>query len=266
MAWWVYKCNSKERSYQVAYGDWQEFFEGNRTSAWGSTEWGHSLEKLKPGDMIIAYQTDRNELVGTCRVVRFKNDGPYKIVHLKPLERIGVKVRPLKEADPEVAAIPAFKGGRIATLYSISDQDARRILNAAGASTEVESENDTLEETFREGEKRAVAATARNSKLRAAAKKHWGLKCYCCGFDFGCFYGSVAKGLAIVHHLELFGPGNGKQREATVEDVRVVCANCHYAIHVTNPPIEVDDLKRLISKTWIPWTSKGISRKRKIFS
>lgn len=264
MAWWVYKCNSKNREYQVAYGDWDSFFDRSRVGRWGSTKWGPSLAKLTPGDMIVAYQTDRNKVVGTCRMVRFKKNGPYKIVYLEPLERIGVKVRPLKEADPRIAAIPAFQGGPIMTLYSISEDDARLLLEAAGASTEVKPEADNREATFLEGEKRAVVATARNPKLRSAAKKHWGLKCYCCGFDFEQFYGSVAKGLAIVHHLQLFAETNGKQRGATVEDVRVVCANCHYVIHVQNPPIEVEDLKQLISKAWTPWSKSGVSSRSRV--
>jgi predicted HNH restriction endonuclease len=118
------------------------------------------------------------------------------------------------------------------------------------------------ETAFLEGEKRAVKGTARNPKLREAAKRQWGLKCYCCGFDYEAFYGGVAKGLAIVHHLEPFQQANGKPRKATVKDVRVVCANCHHVIHVENPPIHVDDLKRQISESWTLWSEKGSSRKK----
>jgi predicted HNH restriction endonuclease len=87
--------------------------------------------------------------------------------------------------------------------------------------------------------------------------------CYCCGFDFGQFYGSKAKRLAIVHHLQLFGKTNGKPRRATVNDVRVVCANCHYVIHMEKSPIDVDELKRRISEEgWSRWSSEGVSRPR----
>jgi hypothetical protein len=116
------------------------------------------------------------------------------------------------------------------------------------------------EEVFLEGEKRAVNGTARNPKLRAAAKKRWGLKCCCCGFDFEQFYGILGKGLAIVHHLQVFEAANGKPRSATVEDVRVVFANCHYVIHVKKQPIHVDDLKDKLSNSWTPWTENGIAR------
>lgn len=125
--------------------------------------------------------------------------------------------------------------------------------------------NTTSDETaFLEGEKRAMNGTARNPQLREAAKKKYGIKCYCCGFDYENFYGSVAKGLAIVHHLKLFAKSTGKTRKATVKDVRVVCANCHHVIHVENPPVPVDDLKEKICESWTVWSDKGTSRKKQL--
>ena len=134
---WVYKCNSKKRSYQVSYGDWQKFFEAGRIDEWGSTEWIPALADAKEGDTIIAYQTDRNELVGVARVVEQKPRGRYQDLMLKPVETIGVKVRPLKNNDPKVAVIPALQPGPIRTPYEISEDDARRLLKKAGAKSHV---------------------------------------------------------------------------------------------------------------------------------
>ncbi len=120
----------------------------------------------------------------------------------------------------------------------------------------------TKEESFVEGEKRAVQTTVRNAKLRVAAKKRWGLHCYCCGFDFGQFYGSTAQDFAIIHHLDDFRSNTGK-RSTKVEDVRVVCANCHYVIHLSSPPLDIDKLRRKLLKTWLPWSKSGVKRKRK---
>ena len=112
-----------------------------------------------------------------------------------------------------------------------------------------------------EGEKRTVETTVRDPRLRADAKVKWGLKCYCCGFEFGRFYGENATNLAIVHHLKMF---KGKRRKATVQDVRVVCANCHQVIHVRKEPIGVDDLKKQISARWTRWSDDGIKSKAKV--
>ena len=46
MAWWVYKCNSRNREYQNAYGDWDEFFD-DPEEHWGKSEWVPELARLK---------------------------------------------------------------------------------------------------------------------------------------------------------------------------------------------------------------------------
>ncbi len=129
MAWWVYKCNSKGLPHQSAWGDWNDFFQGN-DKRWGNTQWVPALGALNKGDKIIAYQTDRNELVGIVEVSQSCAVDGY--LYLQPIEIIGVKVRPLK-TDPNIAAIPAFKPGPIKTLYEISSADAERLLKAAGS-------------------------------------------------------------------------------------------------------------------------------------
>lgn len=130
---WVYKCNSRGGPHQRAWGDWADVFEDNKPQPWGSTEWMRKSEseRVESGDIIIAYQTDRNELVGLARVVGWKRRGQFEDLILKPLITIGVKVRPLKESDPSIAAIPAFKPGPIQTIYEISDKDAGHLLKAA---------------------------------------------------------------------------------------------------------------------------------------
>ncbi len=128
MSWWVYKCNSNEQLGYPAYGDWNDFF-NDPTGTWGSTEQTPAIAKLRRGDMIIAYQTNRNELVGVVRVRRSCERDTY--LYLTPVETIRVKVRPLKKADRKIDRIPALQGGYIATVYPIAQQDALRLLDAA---------------------------------------------------------------------------------------------------------------------------------------
>lgn len=131
MAWWIYKCNNRRHPHQVSWGDWAEFFAWEATSEWGSTEWVPSLAKLSPGDMVIAYQTDRNELVGVTKVDGFHKRGKYLDLYLEPIEEIGVKVRPLKRANPSIASISALMPGPIKTVYPITASDAHTFLRAA---------------------------------------------------------------------------------------------------------------------------------------
>jgi len=131
MRWWIYKCNSRPQPYQRAYGDWREFFDAGVVDAWGSSDWIPALSRLTAGDRIIAYQTNRNELVGIATVTQSTAQDTY--VYLKPVEKIGVKVRPLKLADEKIATIPSLQPGPIQTIYDITNEDAQRLVAAARA-------------------------------------------------------------------------------------------------------------------------------------
>ncbi|MFO7906798.1 MAG: hypothetical protein R6U98_29350 [Pirellulaceae bacterium] len=130
MAWWIYKCRVPPRAEQHAYGDWNDYFR-DPTDHWGNVEWTSDLLQLSDGDMVIAYQTNRNELVGVVKVTQARDQRGF--VYFSPVERIGAKVRPLKEKDPNIAAIGALQPGWIATLYPISPGDADVLLKAARA-------------------------------------------------------------------------------------------------------------------------------------
>jgi len=136
MAWWVYKCNSRGHEYQNHFGDWNTFFEkADPEWRWGTIAYVPALARLQVGDTILAYQTDRNELVGVARVTQSSEGNGY--VYMTPERLIGVRVRPLKKADPCIAAIPALQGGPIQTIYAISPQDAELLIQAAGGGTAV---------------------------------------------------------------------------------------------------------------------------------
>jgi hypothetical protein len=261
MTCWVYKCNSQNRENQRAFGDWREFFEENEPDQhWGNSEWVPDLAQLEQGALVIAYQTDRNEIVGLAKVRQStRRDG---CLHLRPVSKIGVKVHPLK-VDPAIDAIKAFKPGPVRTIYTISDEEAILLLEAAGVEPGLLPPVDgDPEEGFHEGGKRSAAQSIRSDRLREEAKRKYGLKCYCCGFKFEDFYGEIARDRAIVHHLETFSGVNGTERVSTVEDVKVVCANCHYVIHFGKEPMDVDKLKSLIETTWNRWTEQGVARKK----
>jgi len=132
LVFWIYKCNSRNHPHKVAWGDWNDFFLDDQVSAWGSTKWVPALAAARRGDTILAYQTDRNELVGLVRVVALTRKGPHYDLMLKPLRRIGVRVRPLKDADAKVSRIPALQPVPIRTLYRIDRTDAERLIRAAG--------------------------------------------------------------------------------------------------------------------------------------
>jgi hypothetical protein len=225
-SWWVYKCNAQNREYQAAYGNWEEVFRSKRPVAWGETTWVPQLSNLQPGDRVLAYQTDRNELVGVAEVVELRAKRGEKEVWLRPTQRIGVPVRPLKASHPEVAEIPAFKPGPVKTLYAISDADVAVLLRAAGAADLGTASSEEAEpmvevrltdpEHNRQVERAAVEFV--KAQLRS---ENWDIDSTeddGCGYDLGCRRGGAEL------HVEVKGTaGEGNQFVLTAKEHR--CAS-----------------------------------------
>ncbi len=98
--------------------------------------------------------------------------------------------------------------------------------------------------TFEEGQRTyaEISLTARNPRLVDAAKKSYGLECQVCRLNFEDRYGAIGKGFIEVHHLVPLS--RRKRYSATVNDVRVLCANCHRMVHRRVPPFTIDELKQ----------------------
>jgi len=235
-AFWVYKCNSKEHEYQRTYGDWAEVFATRRPRRWGTTEIVPQLREARVGDIVIAYQTDRNELVGTARVTRWQRRGRFRDLILKPMRTIGVRVRPLKAADPRVARIPALQPGPIRTLYSISRADASALLKAAGVHLRVSGDEpeDKAERAVRgagfgtpEQNKRVERAAVRHvkGKLRAQGWSVRDVSPENRGYDLFC------KRAKEQLHVEVKGAsGEGQQFPITARELRVWSTDQRFAL------------------------------------
>ena len=197
MAFWIYKCNSREHPHQVAFGDWNAVFAGGGAQEWGSTEWVPALAQAKRGDTVLAYQTNRNELVGVTRVTALRSRGRYLDLILEPVEELRVKLRPLKQSSPAIARIPALQPGPIRTLYSISPSEATALLRAAKAQYRVSPRSAVIE-----AEKVMVGggfgSAVENRKIEKAAVRFvlnnyedagWSVRdvsASCCGYDLEC--------------------------------------------------------------------------------
>jgi len=84
-------------------------------------------------------------------------------------------------------------------------------------------------------------------KKKAAVLKAKGkLECEACSFDFEAVYGGRGRGFIEAHHtkpLTTLTPGT----KTSIEDLAVLCSNCHRMIHSRKPWISVDELRDLIS-------------------
>lgn len=188
----------RETDYARATGDWSEVFANPATVEWGDTSL-KGVDAIAKGDVLLAYQTDRNELVGLVDVVALKplkNGHRYLLVRRR--EHIGTKVRPLKKQDPKINAIPALQGGEIRTAYTITDADARQLLAAARAHLWTPAptkpmskrERDAVVAAFtelpaaeRKTYERLLRVVARTAGLRAKVLQVWPARCAACGME-----------------------------------------------------------------------------------
>ncbi|MBY8909190.1 HNH endonuclease [Salinicoccus roseus] len=91
----------------------------------------------------------------------------------------------------------------------------------------------------------------RNRGLVSLAKKqfletHGKLFCETCGFDFAEHYGDVGEGYIEAHHIKPLSEMHMNEK-TRVEDLMMVCSNCHRMIHRKKPWLTGDELKNLLS-------------------
>jgi 5-methylcytosine-specific restriction enzyme A len=86
-----------------------------------------------------------------------------------------------------------------------------------------------------------------DSKLKHAIKVNGRLVCEVCGFDFVSHYGIRGKGFIECHHTKpLASVPEGHTTH--VDELALVCANCHRMIHRAKPWLSVSELKSLINR------------------
>jgi len=86
----------------------------------------------------------------------------------------------------------------------------------------------------------------RNHQARQECVRHYGDKCFVCGFDFGETYGEIANGFIHVHHRTQLSEINEEYNVNPIEDLIPLCPNCHSVIHLTKPALTIEELKNIL--------------------
>jgi hypothetical protein len=76
-------------------------------------------------------------------------------------------------------------------------------------------------------------------------EKHGKLICEACEFDFKERYGDIGEGYIEGHHTKPISE-MAENEETRVEDIALVCANCHRMLHRKRPWLSITELKNLI--------------------
>ena len=85
-----------------------------------------------------------------------------------------------------------------------------------------------------------------NRKKKQVLRKKGELLCECCGFDFAVVYGERGEGFIECHHKKPVAdlkPGT----KTRLDDLALVCANCHRIIHRKKPWLTIVELKQQLN-------------------
>jgi 5-methylcytosine-specific restriction protein A len=86
------------------------------------------------------------------------------------------------------------------------------------------------------------------AEKKKAAKAARPLACEACGFDFAASYGELGADFIEVHHKHPVHLMKAKSK-THLNDLALLCANCHRMAHRKRIPLTVDELKAAISQS-----------------
>ncbi len=161
--------------------------------------------------------------------------------------------------DDSYKGVGLTRGGHLEQIvwkeFSQDKEHLQEVAQAIRRGIEVpvppETEFGDVGEEFAEGQVlwRWHQARERSQKLisvgKERARRHGALQCEACGFDFEKAYGEIGSGFMECHHL-LPLASYGLKQTTRLDDVVLVCANCHRMLHRLRPWLTRDRLDDLL--------------------
>jgi hypothetical protein len=140
-----------------------------------------------------------------------------------------------------------------ATNFDLNKEQANRLYELYfGMEGALESTGEQDAAEFPEGRtayvlhrKRERSALLTKQAKLLAIKKIGMLSCKVCGFNFHKTYGNIGEGFIEAHHI--ISVCQLKENSVTrIEDIVLVCSNCHRMLHRRRPWLSENDLSKLI--------------------
>lgn len=116
--------------------------------------------------------------------------------------------------------------------------------------TEYRSPDEIGADLLKEGEKLQVFVNKyeRSAAARNLCIRHYGLKCVVCDLQFEERYGDIGKGCIHVHHVVPLKDLKLGYTVDPVRDLRPVCPNCHWMLHVNGEAMTIASLRAIVQK------------------
>lgn len=179
------------------------------------------------------YDTDRASVGDTAHFIEFAPDIVINCESSAPLDAREFPSTPLRDVNwstpasgitiPEAAAIELSELWQLHTAH---------ITSLGECAPELEAVEGKLR--YRVVAHRSRERALRDAKIAQsiAASPDGRLRCEVpnCGFDFAQTYGALGSGYAQVHHINPLAEAPGPT-QTRLQDLAVVCANCHAIIH-----------------------------------
>lgn len=139
---------------------------------------------------------------------------------------------------------PADVDPFLTELFSLADSRLK--------ADQLSSDTPEFRDGFPEGKvkERLHKARERNSALTKAAKeaalRDGHIFCQACGFDFEQVYGKLGRGFIEAHHTMPISDLEESGGETKLEDIALVCSNCHSMLHRRRPWLGMNELRKLL--------------------
>jgi hypothetical protein len=143
------------------------------------------------------------------------------------------------EWAPDFPEINILLGAELLCVKELFSADIKKLETLTKEAKRVIRQREVLE--GKESKKEAIFRS-RNQALILAKKANSDYRCEVCGFSFGEKYGKIGRNYIIAHHLRLIASGISKN---TLDDIALLCANCHSMVHTKNPPISINELRKV---------------------
>lgn len=143
-----------------------------------------------------------------------------------------------------------YRGNKFVWQLKKELQEALEETELTGVEQYAEELNSENQELFTEGLKKVVVVNSyeRNPKARQKCIEYWKPICQVCDLDFYKKYGEIGKGFIHVHHIIPISEIGVEYEIDPKKDLIPVCPNCHSIIHRVNPPLTIDELKKIIEE------------------